>query len=82
MAAAAAAAAAAYPVGSEVLVQFAVPGELWHERVILAHVSDAKYVTLTPGFDLYQEDYASDDISAVRTFRPGRQLPHGIAAGN
>ncbi|CAK0809042.1 unnamed protein product, partial [Prorocentrum cordatum] len=59
------------------------PGELWHERLILAWVSASLYVVLTPDCDVFIEqlDIASADRSGMRFGPAGGGLPAGLAGG-
>ena len=48
---------------------------LYHERILVGHVADQKWIIVTPDFDLYMEDLSDD-----RTFRDVKHRPrHGVA---
>ena len=53
---------------------------VWHERILLAHISDSTWVIATPDFDLYPELLSEDneDLDAVRIGGTTRRLPPGI----
>ena len=70
---------ASHREGSEVLVRYNVAGPgLYHERLILAHIADWRYVICTPDLDIYDEDFGGPDFHSIRKFADGRTLPPGI----
>ncbi len=62
---------------SGVLVQRAVPEDLWHERMIIGHLGSARYLVLMPDLDPYEENYDphNDDIEAARVIVDGAVPP-------
>ncbi|CAE7422123.1 unnamed protein product [Symbiodinium natans] len=69
--------------GDFIIVQYHVPEDLWHVRLLLAAVSETLWVIVTPQADLYIEDIGvnSQEISAWRAFDPTGPLPYGVAPG-
>lgn len=70
-------------VDRRVLVEYAVGGPtLWHERLVLAHVADDRYIIVTPDGDVYEEELGllNSDIRNIRVrARPGA-VPAGVVA--
>jgi len=74
---------AARQAGSEVLVRYNVRGPVeWHVRLLGCQLDVDGWIICTPDFDIYFEDFASDDFQAVRDFAAGRQAPPGVRAGD
>ena len=69
--------------GSYALVHYNVAEDLWHSRLLLAHVDQSLWVILTPDGDLYIEDFGNQnrDITAWRIFDPAGPPPYGIDPG-
>ena len=68
--------------GDFVLIKYNVAEQLWHMRLLLAHVAAGSWVILTPQADLYIEDLggSNNDISAWRVYDPSGPPPYGITA--
>ena len=68
--------------GDFVIVHYDVAEDVWHTRLLLAHVSLDSWVILTPDGDLYIEEFSSRnaDISAWRVFDPAGPVPYGVDA--
>lgn len=55
---------------------------LWHCRLVLCHVKDAKWVVLSPDFDMFVEELTStnSDLSGVQVGRHDGSPPASLAA--
>eukprot|EP00929_Paragymnodinium_shiwhaense_P118871 TRINITY_DN90771_c0_g1_i1.p1 TRINITY_DN90771_c0_g1~~TRINITY_DN90771_c0_g1_i1.p1 ORF type:complete len:382 (+),score=41.44 TRINITY_DN90771_c0_g1_i1:318-1463(+) len=69
--------------GDRLLVAYTDEPELYHERVVLAHLRGARYLIVTPDEDVYEESYevSNEDIEAVRIL-PREGLPEGVVAAD
>ena len=68
----------------QVLVCYDVPGpELWHERLVLEHVTAEEYIVATPDRDVYCEQLSllNDDLKGIRVKPSPNALPGGINPG-
>ena len=64
-----------------ILLQYDVPGpELWHERMVLAHIVNEDYIVATPDFDVHYEELSllNDDLRGIRVKPSPHALPGGI----
>ena len=72
-------------VNRRVFLRYDVGGPaLWHERLVLRHVTGESYVVVTPDGDVFIEDLtlANDDLAGLRLGGPGGGHPVGIRAAN
>ena len=62
--------------GTFAFVSYAGIG-LWHERLVLAWISEGEYIILTPDGDIYIEqlDLSSQDLDGHRVCASGRECP-------
>ena len=60
------------------LMPLALGSQILGGTIILAHVHEGKYVCLTPDFDMYIEDYDSDDFLEARLRPADGSIPAGI----
>jgi hypothetical protein len=70
-------------VGSVALVRYAIAGaEVWHERQVIAHITDDVYVICTPDMDVYAEDLSitNADLQGLRMRAAVGGVPYGINA--
>ena len=68
----------------QVLVCYDVPGpELWHERLVLEHVTAEEYIVATPDRDVYCEQLSllNDDLKGIRVKPSPNALQGGINPG-
>ena len=68
--------------GRKVLVRY--EDDLWHVRVLLAHVESTRWIIYTPDGDLYEEDYGPNngDITGVRAFKADGTIPASLQGAN
>ncbi|CAK0891375.1 unnamed protein product, partial [Prorocentrum cordatum] len=64
-----------------IIVAFAVlvryDNDLWHVRIMLAPVADARWVIYSPDVDMY-----TGDVTGVREFRPDGTIPVSLRGAN
>ena len=62
----------------QVLVRYDVAGpELWHERLVVAHIQNDDYVVVTPDQDVHYEELSlfNDDLIGIRVKPSPHPLP-------
>ena len=67
-----------------VLVLYDVPGpDLWHERLVLQHITGEDYIVATPDAEVHYEELSllNIDLKGIRVKPNANALPAGIAAG-
>eukprot|EP00973_Karenia_brevis_P053901 7487213-Karenia_brevis.AAC.1 len=65
--------------GQRILLPF--EGEaLWHERLLLSHISKGKWIVMTPDEEVQIQDLS--DIGRFRLVKPDGSLPLGIRRGH
>ena len=65
--------------GKFILAHYDIPGDLtWHARLVLSHTAGGEWVILTPGGDLYAEDFGanSHESDSWRLLDPHGPFPH------
>ena len=71
-------------VNRKVLLLYDLPGaSLWHERLILQHVSNEDYVVATPDLDVFVEtiSLSNEDLKGLRILPRSGAMPAGLRAG-
>ena len=67
-----------------VLVLYDVPGpDLWHERLVLQHITGEDYIVATPDAEVHYEELSllNIDLKGIRVKPNANALPAGIVAG-
>ena len=66
--------------GSKALVHYGQVPSVWHERLVLAHITAAEYAVCTPDFDIYSEDLSlqNPDFEGFRLIPSHGGAPPGI----
>ena len=67
----------------QVILQYDVPGpDLWHERLVLAHICDEDYVVCTPDREVHYEQLPllNEDLKLIRVKPSHNVLPPGVDA--
>ena len=68
----------------QVILQYDVPGPiLWHERLVLEHITGDDYVVASPDQEVFYEQLSilNDDLVGIRVKPAPNVLPAGIVAG-
>lgn len=68
----------------QVILQYDVPGPiLWHERLVLEHITGDDYVVASPDQEVFYEELSilNDDLVGIRVKPAPNVLPAGIVAG-
>ena len=65
--------------GKIVLVHYGE--DMWHERLLLCHIANGRWMIMTPDNDIYAEDYGpgGTDVEAVRVRKGDGSRPAGLA---
>ena len=64
----------------QVILQYDVPGpDLWHERLVLAHICDEDYVVCTPDREVHYEQLPllNEDLKLIRV-KPSHNVLHQV----